>query len=94
MSRQPKARQVPPRSLVLRNLCVLGLQRQCDEHRTFRLDWLQAKSKSRQENYFSLLAKSKSGPARDISVDFGSSTGLMSRQVRGRTRTMYCRGVQ
>ena len=48
------------------------------------LDCLQAKSKSRQENYFSLLAKSRSGPARDISVDFGSSTGLMSRQASAR----------
>ena len=47
----------------------------------FQLHCLQAKSKSRQANYFSLLAKSRSGPARDISVDFGSSTGLMSRQA-------------
>ena len=55
------------------------------KHASTFLAWncLQAKSKSRQENYFSLLAKSRSGPARDISVDFGSSTGLMSRQARG-----------
>jgi hypothetical protein len=73
-----------PRALWPSGVCVgLGPQRQHDEHSTSRLDWLQAKSKSRQDNYFSLLAKSRSGPARDISVDFGSSTGLMSRQARG-----------
>lgn len=43
----------------------------------------QAKSKSRQDTYFQLLAKAKSGPARELAVDFSSSAALMARQVHG-----------